>query len=162
MRTKIFIVFIVSLIIFGYFISKNKSYGVEQYEKISTLRNFLYKRHSPLYKYSDKIVYWSEKNGLDYKIYVAISGCESSFGKNSRNYNYTGIDNGRRKFKNIGENIRFTIELISKSRRYTKFRKTNKIEDLVYIYKGVPPYNNYIRTMKWIMEKLTIQNMKVN
>ena len=90
---------------------------------------------------------------------MAIAGCESTFGRRyprwSHNLTGHGIYGGKiLGFKSIYENIYKTHELIAMSRYYRKYRKTGEIKDLVHVYKGVPPYGHYIRTVKWVFKEL--------
>jgi len=128
--------------------------------KVHKIEKFLLKYpFSPLIGYEHQIVECSEKYGLDYRLYVAIAGCESTFGKRYLRYtnNLTGIGSGKIKYKSISDNIDATYKLIATKKYYWKYRKTKKIADLVYVYKGVPPWKQYIFTMEWIFDEINKQ-----
>ena len=73
--------------------------------KIKNINRFLAFYNSPLTQYSEVFVTEAEKNNLDYRLLVAISGVESTFGKaiptgsynawgwNNGNYYFTGWEN---------------------------------------------------------------------
>lgn len=111
---------------------------------------------SPLRGYEKTIIKWADHFNLDWRLYVAIAGIESSYGKVSlhNSHNFTGICNGRKRFESIDANIHETHRLIAEEKWYRKYRRTNKLEDLVYVYKGVPPYEPYINKMRFIFNKL--------
>jgi hypothetical protein len=50
--------------------------------RVENLRNFFDKYNSPLAKYSEEFVTYADKNNLDYRLIPAITGVESTFGKN--------------------------------------------------------------------------------
>lgn len=62
------------------------------YKKVTTIYNFLDKYDSPLKIYSREFVEQAEANDLDYRLVVAISGVESTFGKQipTNSYNAWG------------------------------------------------------------------------
>lgn len=112
---------------------------------------------SPLRGRGEEIVYFADGYGLDYRLYIAIAGAESGWGLKypKKSHNFTGICNGRTRFASISDNIRFTHETISTRKWYRKYRKTRKIEDLVYVYKGIPPYDRYIRSMRFTLDMIS-------
>ena len=122
------------------------------------IHNFLVAKFSdsPLIGHEQELVYCADKFNLDYRLYLAISAAESTFGRSYRKStnNLTGISNGVTKFDSIYDNIYKTNELISTGKWYWKYRKTRKLEDLVYVYKGVPPYKHYVFTLNWVFEQL--------
>lgn len=111
---------------------------------------------SPLVDHINEVLYCADKFRLDYRLYVAISGAESGFGRNVslERKNFTGFLNGEVPFDSIYHNIYKTHELIGTKRYYRKYRNTLKIEDLIYVYKAVPPFAHYIKTVKYVMRKI--------
>ncbi|MFA4967052.1 MAG: hypothetical protein WC624_02385 [Candidatus Margulisiibacteriota bacterium] len=111
---------------------------------------------SPLRGHEHEILYWADKFKLDYRLYLAIAGVESTFGKTypKHNSNLTGILNGSTHFESIHDNIYQTQKLIATGKWYKKYRNTNNLKDLVYTYKGVPPYEPYLRSIKSIMKAI--------
>jgi len=112
--------------------------------------------YSPLRSHINEILYCADHFGLDYRLYLALSGAESSFGKKYPKYNFnlTGILNGSKKFKSIYDNIYETHKLIATGKWYKKYLKTKNIVDLVYVYKGVPPYKHYINNLRFFLDKI--------
>ncbi len=107
---------------------------------------------SPLRGHVHEILYCADRFGLDYRLYLGIAGAESTFGRRypKRNHNLTGVCNGGTRFVSIYDNIYRTHEIIAKGKWYWKYRKTRDLRDLVYVYKGVPPYDRYLRTLRHI------------
>lgn len=64
------------------------------------IRNYLEQYHSPMAPYADFIFQISEKWGLDYRLIVAISQCESNLCKKipEGSFNCWGFENGETKF----------------------------------------------------------------
>ena len=111
---------------------------------------------SPLRGHEHEILYWADKFKLDYRLYLAIAGAESTFGRRypKHNRNLTGILNGSTHFESIYDNIYQTQKLIATGKWYKKYRSTKNLMDLIYVYKGVPPYDHYFRNIKSIMQAI--------
>ncbi|HVN67769.1 MAG TPA: hypothetical protein VMT55_05285 [Candidatus Sulfotelmatobacter sp.] len=105
---------------------------------------------SPLIGKGAEIVRWADKYKIDYRLYVALAGVESGFGRHypRRSHNLTGISNGGARFRSVDGNIEYTSRIIGSAKYYRKYRRTKRLEDLVYVYKAVPPYDRYIRNVK--------------
>ena len=75
--------------------------------RAENLRNFLEKFNSPLAPYAQDIVASADENGLDYRLVPAISGVESTFGKNIPydSYNAYGWANGNYNFTSWPDSI---------------------------------------------------------
>lgn len=108
---------------------------------------------SPLRGHIHEILYCADHFGLDYRLYLGIAGAESTFGRQypKGNHNLTGVANGGARFASIYDNIYRTHEIIATGKWYKRYRKTRELKDLVYVYKGVPPYDRYLRTVRGIM-----------
>ncbi len=163
MRTNTFIKFIkVFLVIISVFIlagqAPAKDLRAVRIEKFLTK----YNPTSPLRNKAHEILYCADIFGLDYRLYLAISGAESTYGKNypKVSKNLTGILNGKTRFQSIYDNIYYTSKLLATGKWYAKFNKTKKIEDFVYIYKGVPPYDRYIRTLRFTLDGISAVSIK--
>jgi hypothetical protein len=120
------------------------------------LYKFLGRYRSPLCAHVNEIVYCADKYRIDYRLYVALSGAESGFGRNfpKNSSNFTGIMNGATHFPTIFANIDYTSRLIGQGKWYKTYRRTQKLEDLVYVYKAVPPYERYLRTVRYSLNKI--------
>lgn len=60
----------------------DEAFAQEPGERITKLQKFLKAKNSPLAEHAEVFVYLADKYALDYTLAVAISGKESSFGKN--------------------------------------------------------------------------------
>jgi hypothetical protein len=123
--------------------------------RITKIEKFLarYAPTSPLRGYEAIMVKEADKYGVDYRLYLALAGAESTWGKRfpKKSYNLTGISNGRARFSSLVHNIRFTCQTIGTKKWYRKYRKTKNLWDLVKVYKGVPPYERYLRSLRYTM-----------
>lgn len=115
---------------------------------------------SPLRGHEQEILYCADKFGLDYRLYIAIAGAESTYGKrypqgakNLTGYGIYGDKVGQ--FSSIYQNIYKTHELIATKSYYKKFRKTKDIKDLIRVYKGVPPYDQHYYNMRYALDQIT-------
>jgi hypothetical protein len=111
---------------------------------------------SPLRGYGTEIVKQADRYQLDYRLYMALAGAESTWGKScpKRSCNFTGISNGGARFRSIKHNIQFTQATIAEKKWYKKFRKTKNLMDLIIVYKAVPPYDRYQRSMNFTMDMI--------
>jgi len=82
-------------------------------KRIIKLEKFLESYNSPLAKYADKFVEAADKYGLDWKLVPAITGVESTFGKQIpvNSYNAYGWANGAFHFESWEQ----SIDLVSKT-----------------------------------------------
>ena len=115
---------------------------------------------SPLRGHEQEILYCADKFGLDYRLYIAIAGAESTYGKrypegakNLTGFGVYGDNVGQ--FCSIYQNIYKTHELIATKTYYKKYRETNDIRDLIEVYKGVPPYDHYYNNMRYALDQIT-------
>jgi hypothetical protein len=111
---------------------------------------------SPLRGHEGEIIYCADKFGIDYRLYVAIAGAESTYGKNypKNNKNLTGYKSGTTKFSSIFQNIYETSKLIGTSAYYRKYRRSQNIWDLIRVYKSVPPFKHYYRNMRYALDQI--------
>ena len=121
------------------------------------LYKFLSRYQSPLRGHVHEIVYCADKYQIDYRLYVALSGAESGFGRNfpKNSSNFTGIMNVATHFPTTFANIDYTSRLLGQGKWYKTYRRTKKLEDLVYVYKAVPPYERYLRTVRYSLNKIS-------
>lgn len=118
---------------------------------------------SPLHGHTDELVNCADHFGLDYRLYAALAGAESTFGRRypKSNHNLTGVVNGDKRFASIYDNIYKTNELIATGKWYRRYRRTKNIKDLVYVYKGAPPYTHYLKTVRyifWAIDKMSVES----
>ncbi|MBU0686783.1 MAG: hypothetical protein KKB81_02885 [Candidatus Margulisbacteria bacterium] len=149
------------IIVFIICLSANFAYAQANYDKdlrAVRLKIFLDRYpFSPLRGHEQEILYCADKFNLDYRLYVAIAGAESTFGKKypKATSNLTGYNSCNTTFDSIYKNIYETHKLIGTAKWYKKYRQTRKIEDLVYTYKGVPPYAHYIRNIRYTLDAIS-------
>ncbi len=146
---KAIIIFTALILAFG------SAYAKDQ--RAEKIERFLlrYCPTSPLRGRGAEIVRSADHYKLDYRLYLAIAGAESTWGKSPprrSRYNFTGISNGGAVFRSISHNIKFTHETIATKKWYRKFRRTGNLMDLIYVYKGVPPYDRYRRALNFTMD----------
>jgi hypothetical protein len=134
----------------------NPLFALEKDIRAIKLHKFLIKQNSPLVGHENEIIHIADVYKLDWRLYVAISGAESSFGKRCiPGYrNFTGIGSGYVKFSSIYSNILETHKLIGTKRYYERYRKSKKLTDLVYVWKGVKPWEPYTSNLRIIMNKI--------
>ncbi|MDD5383164.1 MAG: hypothetical protein PHH60_05885 [Candidatus Margulisbacteria bacterium] len=111
---------------------------------------------SPLRGHEQEIVYCADKFGIDYRLYLALAGAESTYGKRypTSKANLTGYLNGSTRFKSVYQNIYETSRLIGTTHYYEQYRQTKDLWDLIYVYKGVPPYQHYYRNMRYALDQI--------
>lgn len=75
--------------------------------RVAKLEKFLESYHSPLVEYADVFIESADKYGLDWKLVPAITGVESTFGRQipANSYNAYGWANGAYSFKSWEESI---------------------------------------------------------
>jgi hypothetical protein len=112
---------------------------------------------SPLRGRGEELVRYAEDFGLDYRLYLAIAGAESGFGRRypKKRHNLTGILNGESRFKSISDNIRYTNQLIAEGKWYRRYRESHDLMDLVVIFKAVPPYEHYLSNLRFVLDGIT-------
>lgn len=122
---------------------------------------------SPLRGKGTEIVRCADKYGLDYRLYIGLAGAESTWGKKfpKGSYNLTGISNGGARFRSIDHNIQFTCATIGTKKWYRRYRRTKELKDLVHVYKAVPPYDRYLRSLRFTFDMINavslVEELKV-
>lgn len=119
--------------------------------RVSRLQKFLKSYNSPLEHYAINFVKASETYNLDYRLLVAISGVESTFGKRIpyNSYNAFGWANGKYKFNSWEE----SIELVSKTLREKYYNKgLTNISEIAR--RWAPPSKTWATKVKYFMEKI--------
>jgi hypothetical protein len=109
---------------------------------------------NPLRAHVHEILYCADQFGLDYRLYLALACAESGMGRFCPKYsrNFTGIMNGATGFRSIFANIHYTHRLIATGKWYRRYQATRRLADLVYVYKHVPPFEPYLRTMRYVLD----------
>ena len=81
--------------------------------RVNVLEHYLSGHNSPLTDYAGLFINKADEYGLDWRLIPAISGVESTFGKNipSSSYNAYGWANGRYRFESWED----SIEVVSKT-----------------------------------------------
>jgi hypothetical protein len=119
--------------------------------RVTTLRKYLASHSSPLVDYADEFVATADKYDLDWRLVPAISGVESTFGKNipKNSYNAYGWANGDFNFASWED----SIEVVSKALR-TKYidRGAPSINKIARRY--APPSSSWAWKVKFFMSKI--------
>ena len=86
---------------------KNESSTYKYDYRVLSLRDFLESHNSPLASYSGTFIKEADHYGLDWRLVPAITGVESTFGKNipTKSYNAYGWANGKFRFSSWEESI---------------------------------------------------------
>ncbi len=119
--------------------------------RVWRLQKFLSKYESPLVNSSTKFIEVSEKYNLDWRILVAISGIESTFGKfiPYGSYNSFGYDNGQARFSSFDE----SIDVLGRYLYEMKNRGLESVEKLGPIYTP-PNFRNWIASVNYFMNEI--------
>lgn len=128
---------------------ENASFEVDK--RIDKLEKFLESYNSPLANYAEKFVEAADKYGLDWKLVPAITGVESTFGKQipAGSYNAYGWANGAFYFQSWEQ----SIDLVSKT---LKEKYLDRGLDTPYKMGPVyaPPSKTWARKVVYFMNKL--------
>ena len=119
--------------------------------RVWRLQKFLSKYKSPLVNSSTKFIEVSEKYNLDWRILVAISGIESTFGKfiPYGSYNSFGYDNGQARFNSFDE----SIDVLGRYLFEMKNKGLDSAERLGPIYTP-PNFRNWIAAVNYFMNEI--------
>jgi hypothetical protein len=119
--------------------------------RVFKLTMFLKKYDSPLEPYASYIIQKADEYSLDWRLVAAISGVESTFGKNMprNSYNAYGWANGVYKFRSWEE----SLEIVSKTLREKYInRGADSVEKIGRIY--APPSKTWAGKVKYFMNKI--------
>lgn len=121
--------------------------------RVYTLRKFLSKFGSPLTPYSPDFIKQADYYGIDWRMVPAISGVESTFGKQIpyNSYNAYGWVNGNYSFKSWPD----SIQVVSKTIKYNYIDKgAVSIGSIAKIY--APPSVTWGSKVKYFVSKINI------
>ena len=111
--------------------------------RVQGVKKFLVHYNSPMADSAESFVSCAERHRINYKLLVAISGKESTFGRYQRGFNSFGWDIHRgRTFNSFSDAICTVAEGLSKS------YDTSSIRKIAYRY--APDFEN--NTEKWIKD----------
>jgi len=151
MIKKLFIFTIILIVL-----SLSAAYGIDlrPYKLKRFLANYPW---SPLQGHEFEIVACADTFKIDYRLYVAIAGAESTYGKRypRETRNLTGYNSCNTVFASIYNNIYETSKLIGTAKYYEKYRQSEDVKDLIYTYKGVPPYDHYFRNIRFSLDAIS-------
>lgn len=119
--------------------------------RVNRLQRFLEGYESPLAPYAFDIVWFADKYDIDWRLIPAISGVESTFGKNipKNSFNAYGWANGEYFFNSWDE----SIEVVSKALREKYYNKGLKnIYSIGRRY--APPSKTWAWKVIFFMEKI--------
>lgn len=121
--------------------------------RVFTLRKFLVRFNSPLTPYSEDFIKTADYYGIDYRMVPAISGVESTFGKQipPNSYNAYGWAGGAYKFKSWPDSINVVSMTLRKN--YID-RGATSISKISRIY--APPSTTWGSKVKYFVGKINI------
>ena len=131
---------------------KNEILGIENVDpRIEKLTKFLNFYHSPLAPYAQNFISEADKNQLDWKLVVSITGVESTFGKHIpfNSYNAYGWNNGNYKFNSWPESIVHVSRVLKE--KYAD-RGLTTPEKIAPVY--APPSSTWGYKVRFFMNKL--------
>ena len=119
--------------------------------RVYTLRKFLAKFDSPLTPYSLEFIKTADYYSIDWRMVAAISGVESTFGKQipGNSYNAYGWANGNYSFKSWPDSIQ-TVSMTLKNQYIDK--GATSIAKISHIY--APPSTTWSGKVKYFMDKI--------
>lgn len=131
-----------------------RSTEVENYEedyRVLKLKAFLGEYNSPLAKHSTTFIYFSDVYNLDWRVLPAITGVESTFGKNIpvQSYNAYGWANGKYKFSSWDASI-YKVSKAMKEKYFDQGLNTTRKISRVY----APPSNSWAWKVDYFVEKI--------
>lgn len=120
-------------------------------ERPEKIRKFLNYYDSPFLPYSDLIVSVADKYNIDWRLLTAISGVESTFGRNipKGTFNAYGWNNGDYSFKSWEDSIDHVSSVLSE--KYIKKGLDTPFK-IAPIY--CPPSNTWARKVAYFMKKI--------
>ena len=131
---------------------KNEALGIENSDpRTQKLAQFLTDHQSPLTDYAAYFVEKADQYQLDWKLVPAITGVESTFGKNipSGSFNAYGWANGQYRFQSWEESIERVIVTLKEKYIDRGLDTPNKIGP-VY----APPSNTWADKVTYFMKKI--------
>jgi hypothetical protein len=119
--------------------------------RVYTLRKFFTEYNSPLTPYSAEFIAEADYYGIDYRMIPAITGVESTFGKQipANSYNAYGWANGNYSFKSWPN----SIQIVAKTLK-TKYidRGATSINKIAKIY--APPSTTWGNKVNYFVSKI--------
>ncbi len=119
--------------------------------RIYKLKNFFKAHNSPLVDYSQNMIQSADKYGLDWRFVPAITGVESTFGKNIplNSYNAYGWANGAYYFNSWEE----SIEVVSKTLK-EKYIDRGAVSINQIARRYAPPSKTWAWKVQYFMNKI--------
>lgn len=119
--------------------------------RVQNLRRFFEKYNSPLAEYAQEFVASADRNNLDYRLIPAITGVESTFGKNipSGSYNAYGWANGNYQFTSWEGSIAHVSETLKN--KYID-RGVDSIHEIARVY--APPSKTWAKNVSFFISKI--------
>lgn len=129
--------------------------------KIEEIKSFLEEHHSPMVDNAEDFIIAGETHGVDYKLLVALSGVESSFGRNTPScarFNAFGWRSsnspcGWWRFSSFKEAINTVAKGLNTLSFYRAWKETNQLEDLGKVYVGTESAQ-WIQKVNWFLKEL--------
>ena len=142
-------------------ISQNYVFANERADTTSSIINrLLAKYNSPMEGQGDNFVEAGWKYGIDPILLFAITGAESTFGKNAPpNFNVMGWDHGKTAFNSYRDCIFTVASKIATLPYYKEFREKKTIVSFARSYNR-PYWASYVGKLQWFIEEFKNEEMK--
>lgn len=128
------------------------STSIESYDyRVYALKSFFKKYNSPLTDYAEQFVYWADQYQMDWRMVPAITGVESTFGKQipANSYNAYGWANGNYSFNSWEDSIKVVTGTLKE--KYID-KGADTIPEIARRY--APPSNSWGSKVKYFMNKI--------
>ncbi len=122
-------------------------YRYQQDPRIEAVRDFFLQYDCPAASLALDFVAAADHNGLDWRLLPSIAFIESSGGKDFRNNNILGWDNGRQEFRSISAGIHYVGYQLAHSSLY----RNKPLERKLLTYNPRP---EYVRLILNVMDSM--------
>lgn len=115
--------------------------------RLETLQRFFDNRDCPAKEYTELFLKASDDYNLDWRLLPSLSVVESGGGREARNNNLFGWDNGDAEFKSVAEGIHTVAQSLGTSRLY----RDKRLDEVLRTYN---PNENYPGVVKSVMRRI--------
>jgi len=120
--------------------------------RLIRIRQYFLERLCPAHQYAEEFIMAADRHELDWRLLPSISMIESTGGKEARNNNMFGWDNGNVRFSNNRDGIHRVASRLAESRYY-------KGKTLDQTLKTYNPVGEYGKKVKLVMAQLGPANL---
>lgn len=120
--------------------------------RLIRIRQYFLERDCPAHQYAEDFVLAADRHQLDWRLLPSLSMIESTGGKEARNNNMFGWDNGNVRFKTRRDGIHEVALQLAESRHY----KGKTLDQRLRTYN---PVGEYGKKVKFVMAQLGPANL---